>query len=119
MDVKLRAAQAMRFHSRLLLVIACAVATGNGADLAFDVASIKPAPPDARGWSIRPLPGRLRAGNVTLKQLIGEAYHVFDFQISGGPKWVDSDRYDVEAKIEREPVPTHTEMRAMLRNLLE
>ena len=109
----------MRFHSRLLLVIACAVATGNGADLAFDVASIKPAPPDARGWSIRPLPGRLRAGNVTLKQLIGEAYHVFDFQISGGPKWVDSDRYDVEAKIEREPVPTHTEMRAMLRNLLE
>ena len=73
---------------------------------------------DARGWSIRPLPGRLRAGNVTLKQLIGEACHVFDFQIPGGPKWLDSDRYDVEAKIEREPVPTRSEMRAMLRTLL-
>lgn len=43
---------------------------------------------------------------------------MFDFQIPGGPKWLDYDRYDVEAKIEREPVPTRTEMRAMLRTLL-
>ena len=55
----------------------------------FEVASIKPARPDQRGYSIRPQPGRVTADNVTLKLLIAEAYHVYDFQISGGPKWID------------------------------
>jgi uncharacterized protein (TIGR03435 family) len=86
-------------------------------DTAFDVASIKPARPDARGYSIRPLPGRLRAENVTLKLLIGEAYHVYDSQISG-PKWIDSDRYDLEAKIGGEVPPSKTQLRAMLQRLL-
>src|SRR5215472_17925966 len=86
-------------------------------DAAFDVASIKPAKPDARGYSIRPFPGRLAAENVTLKLLIAEAYHVYDFQISG-PKWIDVDRFDVEGKISGDVPPSRTQLRSMLQRLL-
>src|SRR5215471_8969592 len=84
---------------------------------AFDVASIKPARPEARGYSIRPFPGRLSAENVTLKLLIAEAYHTHDFQISG-PKWIDSDRYDLEAKIGGDVPASRTQLRSMLQRLL-
>ena len=87
-------------------------------DATFDVASIKPAGVGMRGYSIRPLHDRLSAQNVTLKLLIGEAYHVYDFQISGGPRWIDSDRYDVEAKAASDTPPTHSRLREMLQNLL-
>jgi uncharacterized protein (TIGR03435 family) len=86
-------------------------------DTAFDVASIKPARPEARGYSIRPFPGRLSTENVTLKLLIAEAYHVYDFQISG-PKWIDSERYDLEAKIGGDAPPTKAQLRAILQKLL-
>ena len=85
----------------------------------FDSASVKPAKPGTRGYSIQPLPGRLRAQNVTLKQMIAEAYHVYDFQVSGGPKWIDSDRYDVEGKAAGGETPNTKELRLMLRKLLE
>ncbi len=85
---------------------------------AFDAASIKPARPGARGYSIRPLSGRLSAENVTLKLLISEAYKVHDFQVSGGPKWIDSDRYDVEAKAGGDTPLGKQQVRAMLRKLL-
>jgi uncharacterized protein (TIGR03435 family) len=88
-----------------------------GPERTFDVASIKPAKPDARGYSIRPLPGRLSAENVTLKLLIAEAYHVHDFQVSG-PKWIDSERYDLEAKAGGDAPPNKTQLRAMLQGLL-
>src|SRR5215471_890178 len=88
-----------------------------GSNDAFDVASIKRASPDARGYSIRPLPGRLVAENVTLRLLIAEAYHVYDFQISG-PKWIDADRYDLEAKIDGDVTHTRAQLRGMLQRLL-
>jgi len=51
----------------------------------FEAASIKPARPGARGYSIGPLPGLVSAENVTLKVLIGDAVRGHDFQVSGGP----------------------------------
>ena len=85
---------------------------------AFDAASIKPAKPGVRGFSIRPLPGRLSASNTTLAMLVGEAYHVYEFQISGGPKWISTDRYDIEAKAAGETQPSERQLREMLRQLL-
>ena len=68
------------------------------APLTFEVASIKPAP-DARGTMIRIMPGGgLTVTNATLKLLLTLAYDVRDFQISGGPGWVGSERYDINAK---------------------
>ena len=86
--------------------------------LAFDAASIKPAKAGTRGYSIRPLPGRLSIGNATLRLLIAAAYHVNDFQVSGGPKWLDSDHYDIEARAPGDSRPTEKQLMVMLQNLL-
>src|SRR5580658_2702370 len=45
-------------------------------------------------------PGGLSAKNITLQLLIRDAYGVADFQITGGPNWLNSMEYDVEAKME-------------------
>src|SRR5450432_907888 len=81
----------------------------------FDSASIKPAQPGLRGYSIQPLPGRISAKNANLKQLIAAAYHVQDYQIAGGPKWIAADAYDVEAKVvESGGAPGEKALMAML-----
>ncbi|MCL5745355.1 MAG: M56 and DUF3738 domain-containing protein, partial [Acidobacteria bacterium] len=64
----------------------------------FEVASIKPNKSGERNVRMMNSPGRFRATNVSLKMLIRMAYGVQDFQITGGPGWMNSDTYDVEAK---------------------
>lgn len=106
----------MRLPGMCALIVAFVLPAYTAA--VFDTASVKPSPSGLRGYSIRPVADRLSAQNVTLKMLIGEAYHVYDFQISGGIKWLDSDRYDVEAKAGGGAIPTRAQLREMLRNLL-
>lgn len=84
----------------------------------FEVASIKPAAPDARGTQIRPGPGGgITITNMTLKEMMTIAWRVQPFQVSGGPAWLDSTHYDVIAKPETKPRPT--ELPLMLQSLLE
>jgi uncharacterized protein (TIGR03435 family) len=85
---------------------------------AFDAASVKPSKPNIRGYSIQPLPGRLTTTNTTLRMLIAVAWRVYDVQVSGGPKWLDSDRYDIEAKAEGTSRPSNAELMEMLQKLL-
>jgi uncharacterized protein (TIGR03435 family) len=68
----------------------------------FEVASIKPhTSSERRIVEMMPLPGgRFNAINATLKLLISRAYGVQDYQLSGGPGWIDSDPYDIVAKTE-------------------
>ena len=75
----------------------------NASPPAFEVASVKPntSGPVQRGGG--PQPGRFVRTNVTLRQLIQMAYsqQAFDRrEISGGPEWIDSERFDIEAKID-------------------
>jgi len=69
----------------------------------FEVASVKLSPPDAQGMFVRPLPGGLRISGATLRNLISIAYSVRGFQISGGPKWLDTERFDIEARAAAAP----------------
>jgi uncharacterized protein (TIGR03435 family) len=70
----------------------------------FDVASVKPNKTGGMGVRIMFQPGgRFTADNITLKFLIRLAYDVQDFQISGGPPWINSDRYNIEAKADGPP----------------
>jgi uncharacterized protein (TIGR03435 family) len=80
----------------------------------FEVASVKPASPDARGVVMQFTPGGgVRVVNASLKQIILLAYDVEKFQISGGPQWLDTERFDVLGKApgssvsedQREPPP--------------
>ena len=66
--------------------------------LAFEVASVKLTPPGNNGMSISLPPGRFTAGNASLKLLMVNAFDVLTFQIVGGPGWMDSDRFDIDAK---------------------
>jgi len=89
------------------------------ADPKFEVASIKPAAPATEQFmfGVRPRPGGgISAINVTLKLLIGNAYGLQDFQISGGPGWIEAVRYNIEAKPNSPAGPN--ESKEMLKNLL-
>lgn len=63
--------------------------------------------------------GRFGARNAHLQYLIGAAYGVKSFQIvSGGFPWIDTDRYDIDAKAP-EGTPNGPEpLRPMLQSLL-
>src|SRR4051794_29565837 len=67
----------------------------------FEVASIKPSRPGAVGSLIQlrsPQGGTTTARNVPLRDLILVAYHIDEFQLSGGPGWLNTERYDFDAK---------------------
>ncbi len=68
--------------------------------LTFEVASIKPTKPGGRGGGIKALPGgqEYRAEGVPVKLIISLMYKVPMRQISGGPGWIDTDGWDIEAK---------------------
>jgi uncharacterized protein (TIGR03435 family) len=68
--------------------------------LTFEVASIKPSKPGQRGGGIKPLPGgqEYTSKNIPVKLIISLMYKVPLRQITGGPGWLDSDLYDIEAK---------------------
>jgi uncharacterized protein (TIGR03435 family) len=72
----------------------------------FDVASIKPSAPGNREAFLRSTPGgRMSCANMTLKDLIVIAYRIQPFQITGGPNWLESARYDIEAKLDNPGKP--------------
>lgn len=66
----------------------------------FEVASIKPNKTDDMRVMLRITPDGLSAVGVPLKFLIEFAYDIKDFQVSGGPGWIDSEKYDVDAKMD-------------------
>lgn len=75
----------------------------------FEVASVKPAPPDARRMplTLGVLPGGLvQLSGVSLKVLVSAAWNlnVAD-EIPGAPKWLDSALFDITAKVLRSRVP--------------
>ena len=49
--------------------------------------------------------GGLRVLNGTLRGLIESAYDIREFQIDGGPSWLNVDRFDVIARSESAPAP--------------
>jgi uncharacterized protein (TIGR03435 family) len=114
-----------------MLVMSGLVACYAGAQ-AFEVASVKRCQNGESPGGGDPDPGRLHLGCVTTANLIRLAYLVFPtgqpnapvspsvFQapISGGPPWIDSDRYTVDAK-SAEPVNVEMMKGPMMQSLLE
>jgi len=68
----------------------------------FEVASIKPSTSvDTRTLVQVQQGGSLLTSNASLKFLLTLAYDVRSLQISGGPGWIDADRFDIQAKSNR------------------
>jgi uncharacterized protein (TIGR03435 family) len=68
--------------------------------LTFDVVSIHPSDPNATNGGIKPIPGNhgYTAQNVPVRLMIALMYKIPLRQIEGGPDWVKSDRFDIEAR---------------------
>jgi uncharacterized protein (TIGR03435 family) len=96
-------------------------------DPVFEVASVKANKSGDNRIGIGFQPGgRFRATNAPLRELISAGYGTPQplpaFQILGGPKWIESDRFDIVAKAAGDPQPgpngAPPEMFLMLRSLL-
>jgi uncharacterized protein (TIGR03435 family) len=87
--------------------------------LTFEVASIKASPPSAGPiYTIKPLPGGsgYTAQNAPFKLMMSLMYKVPMRQILGGPDWINTDRFDIEARADH---PSSVDdLHAMFQNLL-
>jgi hypothetical protein len=88
------------------------------ADPAFEVATIKPSQPDAKGNPYQLRTRHFAATNRTVEDLITFAYKVRTRQISGGPSWVDESKFDIAAEPDAEGMPSEDQYRLMVRKLL-
>lgn len=85
---------------------------------AFEAASVKTSlmPELLVAPKIKVDPGRYRATNVTLRQLVKDAYRLrVDALLAGGPSWIESRRFSIDAV---GVSATHDRLRLMLQRLL-
>jgi uncharacterized protein (TIGR03435 family) len=81
-------------------------APSNTPQQAFEVASIKANNSGAQSASFGAQPGgRIVVVNNSLRNIIRNVWNVQNYQIVGGPDWVNVDRWDITAKVP-EGVPT-------------
>lgn len=73
--------------------------------LAFDVASIKPYGPNDMMITIRTTPDGVRVTGMPMHMILREAFDATNDRLLGEPEWVNSNRYDVEAKVAPEDSP--------------
>ena len=85
---------------------------------AFEVATIRPAEPEPGRFFKMQSAHRFYAKGHTLKSLVCAAYNLNPRSVSGGPAWIESDRYDILAGTPGESRPNLDEQMAMLRKLL-
>jgi bla regulator protein blaR1 len=98
-----------------LRTVAGALGQTAAARLLFEVASIKPSFSDTI-MNVRPLPGRLTA-DATLQILMQYAYGVQAFQVAGGPSWLTTARYEIDARADA--TASRGQLLLMLQPLLE
>ena len=102
--------------------------SANAPRLSFEVATIKPNRASDNNRMVRVTPGNFSVVGMPLKELIRFAYDLkSDAQLIGGPGWVNSDRFDIEAKedetqtqaLNKLPPPEMSkQVRMMLQSLL-
>lgn len=83
-----------------------------------EVATIKPSKPETQGklFTVR---GRTFATvNTSLSDLITFAFGLHARQITGGPAWLETDKYDLSAQPSGEGQPNANQWKAMMRQLL-
>jgi uncharacterized protein (TIGR03435 family) len=85
----------------LLGVLAAVALFGQGARPEFEVASIKPSPPDEferSGSGVHIDGSQVSFKFLSLSNYIAHAYRVKNYAISG-PEWIASERFDITAKL--------------------
>ncbi len=87
---------------------------------AFEVATVKPVDSDQHAGRFFKMDGTHRwiATNYTLTNLIALAYDMSPRTISGGPAWMESQHFNIEAITPGDVRPTRLEQMRMLRALV-
>ncbi|OFV92181.1 MAG: hypothetical protein A3G76_17000 [Acidobacteria bacterium RIFCSPLOWO2_12_FULL_65_11] len=88
------------------------------ADPAFEVATIKPSNPDAQGKIITVRGRQVITINTTLNDLITFAYGLHARQITTGPAWLETEKYDVTGLPDTAGQPSTAQLRTMVQKLL-
>src|SRR5262245_19187068 len=96
----------IRGFALTLALTMCVVGVLHGQPPRFEVASIKPNQSGAAfsTYGVRP-GGRFIATNTSLKELILLCYQILGFQLEGVESWVESERFDINAKADGELPP--------------
>jgi uncharacterized protein (TIGR03435 family) len=104
----------------IVLAILCALPAFSQEQIrpsAFEVADVKVNKSGEARMAVDFLPGgKLSMRNVPMKVMVMMAYHVRPEAVTGGPGWIESDRFDVVAKASQATTPA--ELRRMLQTLL-
>jgi uncharacterized protein (TIGR03435 family) len=88
------------------------------ANPSFEVATIKPSSPDAPGRVFGVRGNHFRTIDTTLTDLITFAYGVQQKQVAGQPRWVDTDKWDIEAQPDVPGAPNKQQLATMVQKLL-
>jgi uncharacterized protein (TIGR03435 family) len=83
---------------------------------AFVAAAIK-LDPNGEGQDVDKHPGFVHA-QMTLRDFIAYAYDLRPFQVSGGPKWIASEHYAIDAKMDQAAPATTAQIRSAIQGLL-
>ena len=84
----------------------------------FEVATIKPSPPNRPGKGFGFRGGHFTTRNTNVNDLIAFAYGLHTKQIIDGPPWFGTDLYDIEGKPDVEGRPSPAQMQTMVQGLL-
>jgi len=88
------------------------------ANPSFEVATIKPSRPDEPGKAFLVRGAQFTTVNTTLDDLIQFAYDVQAKQVVGGLPWMESEKFDIEAKPDIPGSPSREQLRSMVQKLL-
>jgi uncharacterized protein (TIGR03435 family) len=84
----------------------------------FEVATIKPSKPEERFSLLVNRSGMLNTTSTSLSDLLKFAYDLHPKQITGGPAWLESEKFDVTGKPDTAGIPSINQLKMMVQGLL-
>jgi bla regulator protein blaR1 len=101
--------QHLRIGNFVFALAVCLPAGYAQTALTFEVASVKPHTAIDRNMSLNHTPGGgLECVNVTLRTLVTYAFDLRDYQLAGGPSWLDTEHFDIVAKAPADAKSPHS-----------
>ena len=85
----------------------------------FEVATIKPARPEGRFSLLVNRSGMLNTTSTSVADLIKFAYDLHPRQITKGPAWLESEKFDITAKPDVGGMPNGPQLKMMVQKLLK
>lgn len=84
----------------------------------FEVATIKPARPEERFSLLVNRSGMMNTTATSVYDLMKFAYDLHPRQITGGPAWAETEKYDITGKPDAEGIPNGAQLKGMVQRLL-